>query len=308
MIRVGAVHPDPVGGDGIGTAIARGHEQDEGNREVAETHGELPEQCLRRGGPAIQLSPDAAMHRSQLDHTWLMLHLTALGGLTLGMEDGLVSGAMTQRRRLALLALLAVARQRGLSRDKIMAYLWPESAAQAARRSLNQLLYLQRKLLTGRELFLGGKTLRLNPTEIRTDVGEFEDALDRGALETAVDRYGGPFLDGFFLKDAPEFERWVDEQRHRLARRLCAAYVALANASAANAEQARSAAWWQRAAEVDPLDSQIALDVVQALDAAGNRGGALRHAQQHSQRLREELGVAPDPRLVQLMERLRVGA
>jgi len=230
-----------------------------------------------------------------------MLQLTVLGGLTLGLEDGLVSGAMTQRRRLALLALLAVVRQRGLSRDKIMAYLWPESAAKDARHALNQLLYLQRKLLTGRELFLGGKTLRLNPAEIRTDVGDFEDALDRGELEVAVSRHGGPFLDGFFLKDAPEFERWVDAQRHRLARRLCAAYVDLAN-------QTGSAEWWQRAAEVDPLDSQIALDVVQALAAAGNRGGALRHAHQHIERLREELGVAPDPRLVQFMERLRVDA
>lgn len=229
-----------------------------------------------------------------------MIKLTVLGGLTLGLEDGLVSGAMTQRRRLALLALLAVARQRGLSRDKIMAYLWPESDAARARHALNQQLYAQRKLLAGREVFLGGKTLRLNPAAIRTDVGEFEDALDRGEIEAAVATYGGPFLDGFFLKDAPEFERWADAQRHRLARRLCAAYVDLAN-------QTGSAAWWQRAAEVDPLDSQIALDVVQALAAAGNRGAALRHAQQHAERLSEELGVAPDRRLVQLMERLRVG-
>src|SRR2546422_3991733 len=230
-----------------------------------------------------------------------MLQLTVLGGLTLGMEDGLVSGAMTQRRRLALLALLAVARQRGLSRDKVMAYLWAESDAARARHALNQLLHIQRKLLTGRELFLGGKTLRLNPAVIRTDVGEFEDALDRGALEAAVAVYGGPFLDGFFLKDAPEFERWADAQRHRLARRLCAACVDLANVSATRGDQARSAEWWRRAAEVDPLDSQIALDLVQALAAAGNRGGALDHARQHAERLHEELGVTPDPRIVQLV-------
>ena len=236
-----------------------------------------------------------------------MFQLTVLGGLTLGMEDGLVSGAMTQRRRLALLALLAVTRQRGLSRDKIMAYLWSESDAARARHALNQLLHIQRKLLTGRELFLGGKTLRLNPAAIGTDIGEFEDALDRGDREAAAAVYGGPFLDGFFLKDAPEFERWAEAQRHRLARRLCAALVDLANAAAARGEQARSAEWWRRAAEVDPLDSQIALDVVQALAATGNRGGALHHAQQHAERLRKELGVAPDVRLVQLMERLRVG-
>jgi DNA-binding SARP family transcriptional activator len=234
-----------------------------------------------------------------------MLQLTVLGGLTLGLEDGLVSGAMTQRRRLALLALLAVARQRGLSRDKVMAYLWAESDAARARHALNQLLHIQRKLLTGRELFLGGKTLRLNPAAIRTDVGEFEDALDRGALEAAVAVYGGPFLDGFFLKDAPEFERWTDGQRHRLARRLCAACVDLANVSATRGDQVRSAEWWRRAAEVDPLDSQIALDLIQALAAAGNRGGALHHARQHAERLHEELGVTPDPRIVRLVEQLR---
>ena len=234
-----------------------------------------------------------------------MLQLTVLGGLTLGLEDGLVSGAMTQRRRLALLALLAVARQRGLSRDKIMAYLWPESDAARARHALNQLLHIQRKLLTGRELFLGGKTLRLSPAAIRTDVGEFEDAVDRGDLEAAAAVYGGPFLDGFFLKDAPEFERWAEAQRHRLARRLCAALVDLANAATARGEQARSAEWWRRAAEVDPLDSQIALDLIQALAAAGNRAGALQHARQHAERLHEELGVTPDPRIVQLVEQLR---
>lgn len=237
-----------------------------------------------------------------------MLQLRVFGGLTLALEDELVSGLMTQRRRLALLALLAVAGQRGLSRDKIMAYLWSESDAARARHALNQQLYAQRKLLAGRELFLGGKTLRLNPATIRTDVGAFEDALDRRALEEAVATYGGPFLDGFFLKDAPEFERWADAQRHRLARRLCAAHLDLAKAASAMGDRTGAAEWWRRAAEVDPLDSQIALHVVQALAAAGNAGGALRHALQHSERLRDELGLAPDPRLVQLMERLRTGA
>src|SRR5947199_9194996 len=97
-----------------------------------------------------------------------MLQLTVFGGLTLGLEDGLVSGAMTQRRRLALLALLAVARQRGLSRDKIMAYLWAEGGTARARHALNQLLHIQRKLPAGREFFLGGRALRLSPPALTT--------------------------------------------------------------------------------------------------------------------------------------------
>lgn len=234
-----------------------------------------------------------------------MFWLKALGGLTLALDDGLVTGALTQRRRLALLALLAVARDRGVSRDKVVAFLWPESDAERARHALNQLLHTQRKLFTPDDLFLGGKTLRLNPAVIKTDVGEFESALDRGELEAAVASWGGPFLDGFFLGDAPEFERWVEGQRSRLAARLRTAYIDLAKAAAARGAPDRGAHWWQKAAEVDPLDSQIALNVVEALAALGNVAAAIRHAQQHAERLRGELGVAANPGLEALVARLR---
>src|ERR1043166_5527439 len=174
-----------------------------------------------------------------------MLRLKALGGLSLAVEDGVVTGALTQPRRLGLLALLAVARDRGVSRDKVVACLWPERDAEHARHALNQLLHTERKLLAPEDLFLSGKTLRLNPAVIRTDVGEFENTLDRGDLEAAVQLWGGSFLDGFFLSDAPGFERWAAEQRDRLARRLCVAYVDLANAATAQGEWNRSVQWWQ---------------------------------------------------------------
>lgn len=234
-----------------------------------------------------------------------MLWLKALGGLTLAVDDGLVTGALTQRRRLALLALLAVARDRGLSRDKVVAYLWPERDSERARHALNQLLHTQRKLFEPEELFLGGKTLRLNPALIKTDVGEFETALDRGELEAAVALWGGPFLDGFFLKESTEFERWAQEQRDRLARRLCGAFVDLAKTAMAQGAHERSVQWWRRAADTDPLDSLIAIHVVEALAIMGNRAGAIRHAQLYGERLREELGVTPDARLEALVAQLR---
>jgi DNA-binding SARP family transcriptional activator len=203
------------------------------------------------------------------------------------------------------MALLAVARERGMSRDKVVAYLWSESDAERARHALNQLLHTQRKQYAPEDLILGGKTLRLNPAVIRTDVGEFECALERGALQEAVGMWGGPFLDGFFLRDAPEFERWVEGERDRLARRIREAFVDLAKAAMVEGAWDRSAQWWQRAADLDPLDSQIAINLVEALAAMGNRAGAIRHAQLHGERLRNELGVAPDGRLEALVARLR---
>ena len=234
-----------------------------------------------------------------------MLLVRTFGGLTLALEEGPVTGALTQRRRLALLALLAVARDHGVSRDKLMAYLWPEADAARAGHALSQLLHAQRKAFAPEDLFLGRKTVRLNPAVARSDVGTFEDALDRGATTDAVRWYVGPFLDGFFLRGAPEFERWVEATRNRLARRMCSACIDLARTAAAAGDAAGSAEWWRRAAGVDPHDSRLALDVVAALAAAGNRAGALDYAEEHRQRLARDLGVAPDPSLLALVARLR---
>jgi serine/threonine-protein kinase len=233
-----------------------------------------------------------------------MLQLHTFGGLTLRRGEDDLTGAATQRRRLAILAILAVARRNGQSRDKLVACLWPESDAEHARHVLNQLLYAQRRHFAEEGLFLGKKTLRLNPAVIWTDVGAFEQALDMQNREEAVSLYRGPFLDGFFLKDAPEFERWVDEQRGRLSRRVMAALRELAQRAAGSGDYPRSVEWWRRAGEIDPYDSTTALALAQALSAAGDRVGALRAVQHHQERLQQDLGVAPDPSFSEAVRRL----
>ena len=58
-----------------------------------------------------------------------MLHLRALGTPSVDVGGSPAGGAGAQRKPLALLSLLAVAGDRGLSRDRLQVYLWPESAA-----------------------------------------------------------------------------------------------------------------------------------------------------------------------------------
>src|SRR2546423_1108599 len=158
-----------------------------------------------------------------------MLTLRTFGGLSLESDTGAVRGAALQKRRLAILVLLAVARERGLSRDKLLAYLWPENETERARHTLSQLLYVLRRDLDCDVVAPeSGDTLRLNRAVISSDVLEFEDALDNAELERAVGLYAGAFLDGWFVADAPEFERWVESQRSRLAQRAVAALRQLA--------------------------------------------------------------------------------
>src|SRR5574341_2484270 len=201
----------------------------------------------------------------------MQVRLLTFGGLNLLTRGETTTGATTRRRRLALLALLAVARARGFTRDKLQAFLWPESDTLRARHGLNQLLYFQRRHLSGGDLVLGKKTPRLNPALMTCDLWEFEDALEAGAHEEAVRRYAGPFLDGFFLRGAPDFERWVEQQRSRLSSRCAGAMGALATAATERGDHQQAAAWWSRAAELNPFDSETALRLVEAAVAGGDR-------------------------------------
>ena len=105
-----------------------------------------------------------------------------------------------------------------MTREKVLALLWPDEADDRARRSLNQAVYSLRRDLGAEEALVGTKDLRLNLEVIEVDVAEFQDAVAANDLDRAVRLYTGPFLDGFFLPRAPEFERWVEGERAALAR------------------------------------------------------------------------------------------
>src|SRR5207245_10843356 len=232
--------------------------------------------------------------RGQSGQAARMLPLTTFGGLSVAIDDAPGGGPAQQRKTLALLALLAAAGRTGLSRDKLVAHMWPEADAEHARGLLKQACYALRRDLHQPDLILGATQLRLNPDVITSDVQAFEAALERGDAAQAAELYGGPFLDGFYLSDAAEFERWVEAARRRLRDRATAALERLATA-AATGEYSHAAAWWRRLAALDPLNSRVALGLMKALAAAGDRAGALQAARVHESLLREELGVALDP-------------
>src|SRR5207248_5848039 len=95
-------------------------------------------------------------------HDRVTLRLTTFGGLLLERDDAIVTGASAQRRKLALLAYLAVAGDRGASRDKLLGIFWPETDTERARHALSQTLSALRHGLKCDDLVLGTSDLRLN--------------------------------------------------------------------------------------------------------------------------------------------------
>src|SRR3954462_3354748 len=129
----------------------------------------------------------------------MMLRIITFGTLSVRGDRGTVAGAAAQPRRLALLAMLARAGDRGVTREKLTALMWPDSDDEHARRGITQSIYALRQELGADETIVGVKALRLNPELITSDVAEFTAAVRASRPEDAASVYAGPFLDGFHL-------------------------------------------------------------------------------------------------------------
>jgi adenylate cyclase len=231
--------------------------------------------------------------------------LRLFGGVSLETENAPVTGSAAQRHRLALLALLAASPTGTVARDKLMAFLWPERDGASARKLLNQSVYALRKTCGEDAIVTVGEDLHLNRDVVRCDVEAFVRAVAAGDHVSAAGLYGGPFLDGFFLRDSPEFEAWVAGERERLAGMHGRTLEALAEQAESAGDHAGAVGWWRRRAAQDPYDARISLALMRALERAGNPAGAVQHAAIHERLLRDELGMEPAPEIGELAERLR---
>ena len=234
-----------------------------------------------------------------------MIRLQAFGGLNLDVGHVGVVAPSVRPRVLALVALLLGPRAGALSRDKVLAYLWPDSDTDHARNSLKQALFTLRQCL-GRAIVqscCGG--IRLDRSLVHCDVWEFEEAICAGRLEHAAELYRGPFLDGIYVSGLAEFERWVDDERQCLDSQFGLALQRLACKARAEGRLDDAVEWSRRLALREPLSSAAALRLMRALVAAGDPTAALDHFRRYARRVGADLGSPPADELVRLAGEIR---
>ena len=111
-----------------------------------------------------------------------MVDLKFPGGLAVARANAPPDSAAPRRRALALLALVATPAPQPISREKVLALLWPESDATRAGNSLRQTIFSLRRDLN-EDLFLpelrGGP--QLDCSHITVDLWKFRDARAKRA-------------------------------------------------------------------------------------------------------------------------------
>lgn len=235
-----------------------------------------------------------------------MLRIITFGGCLLRRDDG--TEIPVPRRRMALLVVVTAAGSRGVSRDKLLHLLWPELDEERGRAALSQALYALRKDLGSEDALAGTADLRADPAQISSDRAEFLAAIADGRDELAVKGYRGAYLDGFHIREAPEFEDEVARERHDLASRYTAALERLARQEGERGDHTAAVRLWRQRANLDPTDAGVAVALMRAMVAAGDRAGALRHAEVYTEILHTTADLPPEQMVLAAAAEIRGGA
>jgi len=236
-----------------------------------------------------------------------MIELRMLGRVSLinpNAHD--VQSLLGQPRRLALLAYLATPPPGMHRRDNLLALFWPELDQAHARNALRQALHVLRRALgTSAVTSHGDEEVGLDFEQVWCDVAAFERAIADGQLRDAIELYRGDLLEGFFISDAPEFERWLETERDRLRSTAVGAARALVERATEEGDANSAAEWARRGLRLAPLDEGLIQRLIEALDRLGDRAGAVRAYDDFARRLGQELEVRPSAETQALLAAVR---
>lgn len=221
-------------------------------------------------------------------------------------------------KALGLLCYLCSARQVH-ARDRLAALLWPDVPDRNAQASLRTALYdLRRTLGAHAGEYVVTERTRVGlmpgaPLVVDTSAVEATSQMSAGpgadaaVLQAAVDAYAGPFLDGFSLPDAPDFDDWVFLERERLESLFVGALCRLGESHGSAGRYPEAVEALRRLLHCDPLREDVHRELMRLLALSGQRPAALAQYQACTDVLRRELDVPPLPATTELFERIRAG-
>ncbi|HJQ13003.1 MAG TPA: BTAD domain-containing putative transcriptional regulator [Gemmatimonadaceae bacterium] len=238
------------------------------------------------------------------------IEFRTLGTLDLRSADGReLHSLLAQPKRIALLAYLCIAEPRGYHRrDTLLGLFWPDSDQEHARTSLRKSLHVLRRSL-GDEAILsrGDDEVAVDFGRITCDAATFEDLVSSGQDESAVEAFTGDLLPGFFVEEAPEFERWLTSERTRLKSAAARAAYAAAERVQSTGDIIRALVFARRSMELDDADERSVRKLIELEAAAGNRSSAIRTYEAFASGLKTEYGTHPSAETIRLVEQVRSG-
>jgi ATP/maltotriose-dependent transcriptional regulator MalT/DNA-binding SARP family transcriptional activator len=243
-------------------------------------------------------------------HPYPTIEVRALGTFEVKLGGRLVAPNEWESEKSRELFLLFLTSGRPMTRDAIVASLWPDGDRKRATSAFHSTLHRCRRALYPKVIVEAGGWYSLQPEGFfSSDVGRFADLTqtvdeDSSAgteikrLTEATATYRGPFAPSLFSEWAEELRRTLEDRSVSVALRL--------------GQLLRAARSFQRAAEafetvlsVDRFSEAAWYGLLMTDAALGGRERALRSYRRYEKLLHSELGEAPHGRIAAFYRQLR---
>ncbi len=239
------------------------------------------------------------------------LKINLLGGLQVTRANLPITSFISNKVP-ALLVYLAVTR-RAHSRDKLSSLLWGEMSDADAKNNLRQALTNLRKIaneylnITRDSIEFTGDCF-LNSSKFEFDIKTASSLDPQPAsviLTESLALYRGDFLEGFYVRDTPDFEDWMLAERARLRELALQALHRLTEIEMSRANYLAALESTAALLAFDPWREEAHRQRMAALAHAGQRSAALAQYQTCRRILDKELGVEPSAETTALYEQIR---
>lgn len=185
-------------------------------------------------------------------------------------------------------------------RDELSGVLWADKPDAIARKNLRNAIYETKKIL-GPDVFISPRKaiIKVNPEiRVQVDVKAFEADPGRN-----LELYQGAFLQGFFIKDAAEYENWYLTERDRLEGLYMDALLQKLKEAVAVRNQAKVTRYGRMLIAHDPYDESIYTLLLRTYCEQGNMKQATELYEEMKKLFREELQSNVPPEIEELMKR-----
>jgi len=240
------------------------------------------------------------------------LQLTLFGSPEVRLHGQPVTGFRTGKAQ-ALLYYLAVT-GRPHTRATLAGLLWGDQPEDAARASLSKCLSNLRDLLSD-ALLIERQTVAFNqsyPYDLDTErfaaVGQPLTVATSQALQAALALYRGDLLEGFYVREAPDFEQWLLLQRAHYREAAINGLHALAGFHEQGGDLPSAITYTRRLLALEPWREEAHRQLMTLLARSGQRAAALAQFDVCRQTLAEELAVDPAAETVALLAQIKRNA
>jgi Tol biopolymer transport system component/DNA-binding SARP family transcriptional activator len=231
--------------------------------------------------------------------------LSLMGHFRLEGPSGTAS--LTSRKAVALLAYLALQRDRASRREAVAALLWENSDPAQARATLRQAVAAIRRVEEefAPILLADPEVLRLSD-DVDVDVARIRAALrDREPETDVAELYGPGLLAGFTVRDAPAFNEWLAIEQAHIRQQIVSHLSEVAETNAeAGTDLNTGAAAALRLLAVDPYNEAGHRALMRIYARQGRAALAIAQYRSLSELLRTELQVPPEVDTQRLYEQI----